>query len=334
MSELVENTSSIGACWPAQVSSNNRIRGFYPAVIEENQDLDTLLTNFEEALQTAKPYEIDRVSFRFCGTASIIDRILKEKVNVEAVLPLHDTRSTGDELHVVYIAQNLGDRVMEPLKLAEHRTLLDKVLLKPTSTTSPEKHIESLGGAIRFIHNSSRDDKLMALVPKFHSLYDKFGFSESDVIEILTSETNTVAYIEDDQGSIISTALAEKAEVKIEGIDGDVLKIVEITEAVTDPDHTGRGYYRALSKCLVNQLVQLRFDGMDHIHAIYGESNLSSPGVIFAAQQNGRIFSANEAARFGAEHPSFGILEQNYYVNDGNETRRYNDFALSYVPLD
>ncbi len=36
----------------------------------------------------------------------------------------------------------------------------------------------------------------------------------------------------------------------------------------------------------------------------------------------------------GVRQLDFGILQQNFRIEDGVETRKYNDFALSYVEMD
>lgn len=328
----IDNTSSIGACWPAEVSSNNRIRGFYPCVIEKDADYDKFHAEFEKSCEIASSLEIDRVSFRFCATSRIIGSLVASNSNIEAIIPLSETDDSGDGHFICYVAENAEHRKMTPEILASHRKLLNRAAASQIATDDPYKHITSLNGEINFIHNSE-GAKTQRLVPAFLALYEKFGFSETDVAHILSSDDNMVAYVTNDAGNIICTALAERAQIPIVGALNDLVNIYEITEAVTHPDFTSQGFYRSLSRCLVDHLIERRNSGDEQIHAIYGESNLSSPGVIFAASKNGRKFSALDGELFGIKDTAFGILEQNYSVDDGIEKRPFNDFAVSYVPL-
>lgn len=181
----------------------------------------------------------------------------------------------------------------------------------------------------RVIQHETAFSVRQSLVPQFVDLYGKFGYNEEEVSELLTNDSNTVCYVEDQEGQVVSTALAERATIEVEGC-ADIV-VVEITEAITLTEMRGKGLYSSLSGFLVEHLLE------DHtqrpISIIYGESNLSSPGVIYSARKNGRLFSFYDGAIFGIDRDDFGILEQNFSVNDGVETRPYNDFALSYVPL-
>ncbi len=125
--------------------------------------------------------------------------------------------------------------------------------------------------------------------------------------------------------------MAEKATITINGF-GE-LSLVEITEASTHPDYRQRGLYRAVSGYLIQHLVSLCRDDAVPIDVLYGESNLAMPGVVIAAHQNGRRFSYFDRDSLGCDNSAFGILPQNFAVADGVETRDYNDFAVSYIPL-
>lgn len=127
--------------------------------------------------------------------------------------------------------------------------------------------------------------------------------------------------------------MAERAEFSA---GQESVTLYEITEAVTDPEYSGRGLYRLVSGALSqhvrkNARQELSLGAAD-LAGIYGESNLSSPGVIYAARGNGRVVAADYPPESVSD--KYGILEQNFKVNDGQDTRPYNDFALTWVPID
>jgi hypothetical protein len=121
--------------------------------------------------------------------------------------------------------------------------------------------------------------------------------------------------------------MAEQATIPIEGY-GD-LRITEITEAATRPSDRGKGFYTAVSADLIDTL---RGQIQTPPDVIYGECNLAMRGVIVAAHLNGRKFSFYDQSLLGVNQPYFGILRQNFKVEDNTEQRTYNDFALSYFP--
>lgn len=165
------------------------------------------------------------------------------------------------------------------------------------------------------------------MIQRFIELYAAFGYNGVDVEDLLNNPLNTIAYVEDEEG-VVSTALAERALIEVNGF--RPLRIAEITEAVTRVKDRGRGLYRAISGYLVDSLVE---DQEKPLNIIYGESNLAMKGVLISAHHNGRRFSYFDAGSLGLKHPHFGILQQNFHVEDGTEKRPYNDFALSYVPI-
>ena len=146
----------------------------------------------------------------------------------------------------------------------------------------------------------------------------------------MSNPKSTFAYIKK-ANWVISSPLGGRAVIEVAGEES--FRIVEITEASTRVEYRRRGLYKAISGFLIEKLIEESKDTVNPIGAIYGETNLAMPGVVFAAVENGRRFSYFDAPWLGINRPDFGILPQNFKVEDGVETRPYNDFALSYVPL-
>ena len=323
MSEAVDQTSSISAVWPPEPGMNNRLRGFYNRVVDTPDTAKEFLLAFEEYVGVVEEHPVfDRLSIRTVATREALQSLDTAGVQLEGALPL---RQSADEM-VVYTAWNAPHRSVPHEKLQVHHALLGEVVQhRREERTQHEQAVHTL--APRLIDESVSDKRRQQMVGNFANLYSVFGYNESDVEEILLNRDNTIAYLEDANG-VVSTAMAEHGRIDLEAHPS--ITLVEITEAVTRPEARGQGYYRTISRFLVDQLARSERGSID---AIYGESNLAMRGVLIAAHQNGRRFSHFDRHHLGIQQPHFGILQQNVRVEDGTELRSYNDFALSYIPL-
>ena len=297
-------TSSVGACWPPAESSHERIRGFYPEIIRDETQADSLteqLAVFQSEFETEP--ETTRLSIRAVVADDIIEQIgtLAETMPIESAMPLFINKTSA--FHIVYFGLNKQPRQVEAEEISYHIA---------------EKYSELNA-------NDVFDDVCR--------LYSKFGYDVQDTYDLLNNPSNSVVFARDHEtGRVVSTVMAEHANIDMEDETLPVLRVCEFTEAITDPDMRKMGLYKKLSTFLRQSL---ELDGEEPVHAVYGESNLSSIGVINSAHQTGRTFSRldtrYEALRVGTD--SFGILQQNFKVIDGYETRAYNDFAVSYYDL-
>jgi hypothetical protein len=331
MSTERSTTSSIGAAWPPIEASNDRLRGFYPEVVATASDADNLAVAFEQSQRATHEHpNATRLSLRAVVEGKLLPT-LGEAMQLEAALPIANTPGQ----YILYAAWNDPARKPTNAALEGHRSLITQAQSRPLVNGEPFAELLSKGFEPRILTPQTSLAKRRNQKDRFLELYSKFDFNEDDVEELLTSPHNTIAYIENDEGKVISTALAERGSVTVGGYATEgILHIAEITEAVTDPAARGRGLYRALSGFLSKCVLEEQRTGQPPLDALYGESNLSSPGVIISAHRNGRKFSMDDASHLGLAHqPHFGILQQSVRVNDGSETRPYNDFALTYIPL-
>lgn len=322
METLIQETSSIGAMWPPTETTHHRMHGFYTEeVICDQQSAATLGAHVDHALGRMDLSDTaSRLSVRAVAKLNVLASLEYPATAIEAVLPI-----AGTDLGVVYIGANKPDRFVPAERIEAHARVLESAAASPISPT--HSHVfERDGITARLVDPTDT----ASILDSFAELYRAFNYDETQTEAILSSSENIIAYAELG-GLVVSTAMAESATISIKGF-GD-LKLVEITEASTHPDYRRRGLYSAISGFLIQQLIQMRRDNKNPIDVLYGESNLATPGVLYAARQNGRRFSFFDRQRFGANNPAFGILPQNFKVNDGTETRAYNDFAVSYIPL-
>ncbi len=322
-------TSSIGADWPPVHGTNERIRGFYPQTVESDADVLDFIDEFESLQRLTEQADgVDRLSIRVVASAGMIATMHARGVHIEGTLPVaHKDR----ELYIAYTAWNDPARRMDDERLSQHHRIIDAVMQRPRIYDDPRETLRSKGFEPRVIDGSVPAEDRIAEAPKFFDLYGRFNYDQADVRALLTDPTNTIAYVEDEHG-LASTVLAERADVEVDGC--GTIRLVELTEAVTRPELQGHDLYRAVSGIVTRAIVEANMLQPEQpVNVLYGESNLSSPGVIFAAWKNGRNIAYNDGILFGIDRPSFGILEQNFSVDDGNEDRKYNDFALTYYPL-
>ncbi|HSW98864.1 MAG TPA: GNAT family N-acetyltransferase [Candidatus Saccharimonadales bacterium] len=317
----LKGLEAASAHWPPQPASQNRLCGFYTdGVIDSAQDAAAFAVQFfEHQNDMAAEGSPDRLSFRVVAHAGALSLLDAQGVTVEGALPLSYTEPN---LVVAYTAANLPGRTMSDAQLARHHGLLVEAKSRtPKDARCPAAEPRLL-----------TPEDVDSVAADFAKLYMVFSPSTMSGIkralasayELLGDPNNTVAYIEQD-GHIVSTAMAEHSAVDVAGL--GKLELVEITEASTHPAYRGLGLYKRVSGYLIERLRH----GQPNL--VYGESNLAQPGVVFAAHDNGRRFAHFEAAEYSMGHrPAFGILQQNFHVADGVETRPYNDFAISYVP--
>ncbi|TDO06521.1 hypothetical protein EV580_6615 [Mycobacterium sp. BK086] len=324
-SQGASTTSSIGACWPPEAASNNRIRGFFPTAIENAQGVAGFAEQFSEQIEDATRTGVTRVTIRFVGNRDAVMALHDHDIRCEGVLPLHGLPNYG----IVYAAWISPDRAVDDETFDRHHQLISATRAPQDPEKHPRSGLKERGYRLHLIPPSTPDGERTSAAPPLYEIFETFGFSPEGVHNLLSDHNNTIAYITDQQGNVASTAVAENGRIQINGI--GTLNLYEITEGATVQRLRGNGLYQALTWELVQFIKQT---STEHVHAIYGESNLASKGVVYAARRNSRRFVSEEAHHYEMHHnPSFGILAQNFKVFDGVEERDFNDFALSYYDL-
>src|SRR5690242_20637395 len=98
------STSSIDAVWPPDTeASNNRVRGFYPAIVETEPEVDGLILAHHWAQEVARNHPTaDRMSLRAVVDRGVVPVLGEAGLKVEAALPI--AGNTGK--FIVYTAWN------------------------------------------------------------------------------------------------------------------------------------------------------------------------------------------------------------------------------------
>jgi hypothetical protein len=319
---------SINVSPPPVAASYNRVRGFFPDAVSEAD-----VAGFSAEFDTYRDFnDASRVTIQLVASGDAI-RSLHDRpnVHVEGALPL----ATHPDRYLTYTAWNSQGRQVSPAMLKMHHRRIERTLEMDRASVDPQATLETNGfRQAHFVDKDTPKPERRDMIADFVELYRKFGHDERAVRDILLDPSCLICYIEDDDG-IVSTSLAQTATLQVGGMPD--IRVAEITEGVTRPNKRKLGLYRAVSGLLVDRLLaDSQTDSDQGLDLVYGEANLAAHGVIIAAHQNGRLFSI-DGTEFGIDDLSFGILQQNIRVNDGNdrnEERDFNDFVLTYLPLD
>lgn len=322
-----EAISSIGAVWPPTAASDARLRGFYPELVTP-QSLEEFYDTFRDQnlfLHKAVP-AASRLTIRAVVKSDLVGRIGHTIPGIEAAIPLGGDFSGN---HIVYMGttqtyrsehdENIINTSIDNLTEAQKR---------PHRPLPTEGELSAEG--LRLVIADRRMDD--GTIQQFTDLYQPFGYSQKNVANLAENPNNTILYLQDKDGVITSSAMAEHASVEISGL--GTLNMAEVTEATTNPGYRGKGHYRVVSGFLLEHILEQADKDQVPLHAVYGESSLdpNSVGVLKAAADNGRRFSFSEAGWLGISNDQrdtpFGVLPQHVRIGD-----KLQNFAVSYLPL-
>lgn len=325
-------TSSIGAAWPPQKASFNRIKGFYtPSIIASVPQFKKFLHHFSDicARASCHPEETSRVSIRALISKQIVPAASQNmEGSLEAILDLEGT--SFNESLLIYLGNNDILRASLDKELEHYRTNVQVALQQ-----SPRSASELIQRAttnqynlrIASYRNANYNERVSTL-QQMANLYARFGWKTLDVEEILNNPNNIVA-IAQKGDEIVSAGIAEMAKLQI----GEkILRMAEITEAATREDHSCKGLYSAVSTFLLCEIADRSYrsqflDG--EVDLVYGECNGNALGVLKTSALQGRLFSCETSARYG--FPRKGILHQHVPISGAPRTTSYNDLFPTYL---
>jgi len=307
--------------WPPQFDqTHDRAKGLYDTVI----DSDSAVQHFAYQMHTIRgtvAEQCSRLSVRAVieteRLSALEHAVWQAGIQVEAAIPLS---GLGDSLAIAYTGWNAPERMLQQTWFERHVNTLNRAVSRPPTRGRP------LELGVGFIDQRTPEATRRALIPQFAGIYALFGYAAGAAEQLLLNPANIVAYVHDDNGDVVSTAMAAYERPYVSGMS---IPMVEITEAFTVPEYRGNGLYRTVSGHLTQALAD-----RETISAIYGEGNLAMPGVIIAAHENNRQFSYHTRERFGIRNTRCGILAQAVRIEDGraeSERLPYNDLAVSYL---
>ena len=317
MTEL-STTSSIGACWPPEATTQERRRGLYDHAVMTMEDVQAFAERYHEEAQIMRDDPgTSRLSIRLVANVEMVAELERQGVPVEGALqfswfPEGETPySNGAQPRhaLVYTGENTLERDLSSPQSAQTmpelptapRPVRSRRQLQEDAAHVNSRLIESGLDPIEYHEITGGEVRALELADSFMPLWSEtFGYDREEIEAILTNPDNHIVYAQNEQGGIVSVAMAELDSISVEGV-GRV-NLAEITEASTLAEYQGHGLYGIASGLLLLRLGLVSRAGLTSgtgpLHLVYGESNLSSPGVLLAANHNGRVFAAHELALY------------------------------------
>jgi hypothetical protein len=314
-------TSSVGALWPPAEASFDRIKGIYtPGIIDNPDSMGDLIREVDSAEGLFRRGDITRVSLRAVVDNEFIQEAKKDPRIadlIESQFNLDGTQPVFEGASLVYFGSNHPSR--QPLEIEKIVENVEDAFY--TLPQSPDQLI-SRAQVQGYELSTLPKDLDPTVIDQVSALYQRFGWTQEEVEEILKQPNNIIAVASLD-GEIVSAGIAEMALIPIGSHE---FRIVEITEAATKEEHSRRGLYTAVSTSLLLELARLSKEGQvlgGELDLVYGECNGNAPGVLKTARMQGR--------RFAFEDGPDGILFQHVPIAGLPKKTRYNDLFPAYI---
>jgi len=173
---------------------------------------------------------------------------------------------------IQYWGENAADRIEpEGIRLKEVAIVSDS--LKARKLRNPFSKAGERGYMVELGVRSDAD--IRQLHELYNAVYEDYVFplTPDNVAGLVTSQSSVTALARDGTGNIASVAVAEIVEIPT---DKGLLRISEISDEATHPNHRGNGLNQACVAILAQEL--LRRYG-DEIHLIYVEDRATSRAV-------------------------------------------------------
>jgi|GEM_PF-2167881 len=313
--------SSVGNIeYPPGPASEQRRKGIFHSVIEQSGDFVELSQDL-----AAFPFDAEttRYSIRTFVTANALLALSPSQRAsvtpfVEGIIPLHGCGNDAfEDVCLVYTGRNHPSRITPPDEAAEAIERVNRIfhhdLPPPTSSA----------GQLSYAILSEDDREDPRVLADMAGLYRAFGWEPDDVTSLLTNRHNVLIAARD-EGHIVSTGMAERAEIPVRRAANTIPFIMyELTEAATLPSHRGRGIYTQVAAELMSYLSRT------DVNLAYAESNVRAEGVLRAGKRLGRRTSTDALASFGFPPR---LLERHVRISEGPGDNRPEDAKNDLLP--
>ncbi|PIY68851.1 hypothetical protein COY90_03755 [Candidatus Roizmanbacteria bacterium CG_4_10_14_0_8_um_filter_39_9] len=344
-------TSSLGLFWPPKETDYYRAKGFFKKAILSPTHFDRFMwkwnslvesdrftTNGREETNDEKDKKnYSRVTLRAVVANEFLQIHSGElQEMVEAIIPLEG--GVGNVFactSLVYFGKNHPNRKSDD---NTNKSCIENVrnALSEEERT-PEQMIATAknnGYTLRHIDKNKVYTNTNKEVQQLFALYQPFGWSQAQVVELLNSPNRLIAVAKKD-GVIVSAGIAEMAteSIRFDRNQSCALDMVELTDAATLVVHERKGLYSAVSTILLQKLAKKYHNSPNEL-IIFGESNASAKGVLRTSKHQGRTFAAQIGRDFG--YGESGMLNQHVPILDRGEKietarDRYNNFYPTFI---
>ena len=291
---MTTQPSSIGAIGKPQYDThNNRVKGFYATVVEDVTGTGSFL---EEAKYLMSLKQATRLTARFVTPSTMESYASVYGITVETKpIPL----SGSWKGHwILYLASNSIERV-EPQAISSQEDRIIADCLETARRRDPLSKANQNGYKLETARGVKSDRDVARLHQLYTEVYKDYVFplTEDGVAQLVQNPNSITALARNRDGRIASVAVAELVEIKT---DKGLLRISEISDEATHPDHRGNGLNQACVHTAVEELLKVH---NGNIHLIYAENRATSRGVNQQSANLGWNFAGrlNRAGRIDAD---------------------------------
>ncbi|MBI1972325.1 MAG: hypothetical protein HYS53_03420 [Candidatus Aenigmarchaeota archaeon] len=297
--------SSIGSIEPAYDAHNRRVRGFYDSVVISPDQVESVVG---QSRRLADQTGATRISLRFVVNTPWPVAMYESGDERGLWLPSPDgLRLAGNETasiplsgrreRVVYFGENDPTRI-EPEAVRQKETGMVLESIRTARERNPFSKAHANGYSVDVERGVTRDPDVRRLFDLYSSVYRDYVFplTEENVAALVQNPNSITAFVRGARDDIAAAAVAEVLEMYI---DGEILRICEISDEATHPGYRGNGLNQACVQSLVDELMR----GRDEISLVYAEDRATSRGVNQQSANLGWVFAGrlNKAGRINAD---------------------------------
>jgi len=344
-------TSSLGLFWPPKETDYYRAKGFYPQAILDQNGFDPFLKRLEwrensrrfttvgqeETGNPESPKNFSRITMRAVVSNDLLQTHVDQlRDKIEAIIPLEggDNNPFGGT-SLVYFGKNHAKRKSDVHTI---QNCVDNLRRANEDVERTPQEMTEKAYQNGYTLELMTKDRVYTLqdheVAELFALYAPFGWSQEQVLTLLNAHDRLLSVAKKDN-IIVSAGIAEMAETHIQfGKDQThKLHMVELTDAATSVDHSGKGLYSAVSTVLLQELAK-KYAHTDEEVLVFGESNATALGVLKTSKHQGRTFAAEVGGALG--YTESGMLPQHVTIIDQGEKvegerAQYNNFYPTFI---
>ncbi len=276
---------SVGAVWPPRFDQhNNRVKGFYPRLVDDRRELGSMFGTVREI--ESQSLTSTRTTVRAFVRTELVEGIRREPThgqpNIEAVVPV------GNAILgyvMVYFGRNSPERMpdaetwrKEMVSVEQiHRIARISIRDAAVRLTRAGYHITALDS------NGQRETDVSRLLALYREAYERYTFdiNEMTIADMLNNE-NIVIVGRNARSELVSSLIAEHCAIQLER--GPLVHLYELSDYATFRANRGNGLITAMQMDAVNTIRRLHPEG-DAV--IYAEDRASWEAVNISSQKAG-----------------------------------------------
>lgn len=271
---------SIGTLWPPSLdATNNRVKVFYPKILDSSHDLRSVLSEVKDAKEATGA---GRASVRAITHPSLLREMNGDGQAVEALIPLN-YNFTGYSL--VYMGWNSrGRRSNRSILRGEIESAINLMARTPATREDVSTKLLENGLRVERLENAGNSD-ILAITNIYSEAYQQYLFplDFNNVLDMAHNEDNMTFVGRNSRGEIVSVLVAEGAKLDIEGT---AFTMYELSDYATRRAYRGNGLMTGLQLEAINALSE-----KDGVNLIYAEDRASWTPVNISSRRAGMLYA-------------------------------------------